>query len=95
VQPGRRCATHASLRCAAGVTECINAIYTGEVLSLSEQQLIDCDRSAPWFDLGCQGGDVVGGACSTRQGRTQSWVFFVSGAFLCSFIMFLSACMFL
>ena len=28
-----------------GVTECIVAMYTGQPIALSEQQLIDCDRA--------------------------------------------------
>ncbi|KAK9917802.1 hypothetical protein WJX75_008442 [Coccomyxa subellipsoidea] len=44
-----------------GVTECIVAMATGKPISLSEQQLIDCDKAAPWYDLGCEGGDFEGG----------------------------------
>lgn len=44
-----------------GVTECIVAMATGKPISLSEQQLIDCDKGAPWYDLGCDGGDFEGG----------------------------------
>ncbi|CAL8465129.1 g4664 [Coccomyxa elongata] len=44
-----------------GVTECIVALATGKPISLSEQQLIDCDKGAPWYDLGCEGGDFEGG----------------------------------
>ncbi|CAK0787246.1 hypothetical protein CVIRNUC_010463 [Coccomyxa viridis] len=44
-----------------GVTECIVAMYTGQPIALSEQQLIDCDRAGPWYDLGCDGGDFQGG----------------------------------
>lgn len=41
--------------------ECTNAMYTGTVVSLSEQQLIDCDRAPPYEDQGCKGGDFGGG----------------------------------
>eukprot|EP00884_Botryococcus_braunii_P022585 jgi/Botrbrau1/900/Bobra.0167s0021.1 len=44
-----------------GVTEAINAMYTGEYVALSEQQLIDCDRGAPFYDNGCHAGWVDGG----------------------------------
>ncbi|KAK9830270.1 hypothetical protein WJX72_010697 [[Myrmecia] bisecta] len=44
-----------------GVVECINAMYTGSVTSLSEQQLIDCDTKPPYSDAGCEGGDFAGG----------------------------------
>ena len=43
-----------------GITECINAMYTGEVVSVSEQQLIDCDTAKPYEDAGCEGGDFTG-----------------------------------
>jgi len=43
------------------ITECINAMYTGKVVSLSEQQLIDCDHAPPFEDAGCKGGDFTGG----------------------------------
>lgn len=36
-----------------GSIEGVNAIYTGELVSLSEQELIDCDTSR---DQGCEGG---------------------------------------
>jgi C1A family cysteine protease len=44
-----------------GIAECINAMYTGEVVSLSEQQLISCDHAKPYEDAGCEGGDFGGG----------------------------------
>lgn len=44
-----------------GIAECINAMYTGEVVPLSEQQLIDCDHAKPYEDAGCEGGDFTGG----------------------------------
>lgn len=31
-----------------GVTECIVALATGKPISLSEQQLIDCDKAGEW-----------------------------------------------
>ena len=34
-----------------GVVECINAMATGEVASLSEQQLLDCDHAGGWVAL--------------------------------------------
>ena len=37
---------------ATGAIESINAINTGELISLSEQELVDCDR----IDDGCDGG---------------------------------------
>lgn len=43
------------------VVESINALATGEMQVLSEQQLIACDKAAPYFDLGCKGGDFEGG----------------------------------
>lgn len=33
--------------------EGINQIVTGELISLSEQELVDCDKS---FNMGCNGG---------------------------------------
>jgi len=44
-----------------GVVESINALATGHLDVLSEQQLIACDKKAPYFDLGCLGGDFEGG----------------------------------
>lgn len=44
-----------------GTAECMVAMASGKVLSLSEQQLIDCDRGPPLYDLGCDGGDFEGG----------------------------------
>ncbi len=35
-------------------------MYTGEMVSVSEQQLIDCDHAKPFEDLGCEGGDFTG-----------------------------------
>ncbi|GFH26683.1 uncharacterized protein HaLaN_24871 [Haematococcus lacustris] len=36
-----------------GAIEGVNAIYTGELVQLSEQQLVDCDTAK---DMGCSGG---------------------------------------
>lgn len=36
-----------------GSVEGINAIRTGEIVSLSEQELVDCDRE---YNQGCNGG---------------------------------------
>lgn len=36
-----------------GAVEGINKIVTGELISLSEQELVDCDRS---YNQGCNGG---------------------------------------
>eukprot|EP00262_Sarcandra_glabra_P004965 TRINITY_DN161_c0_g5_i4.p1 TRINITY_DN161_c0_g5~~TRINITY_DN161_c0_g5_i4.p1 ORF type:complete len:497 (-),score=51.38 TRINITY_DN161_c0_g5_i4:487-1977(-) len=38
--------------CATGAIEGVNAISTGELVSVSEQELIDCDS----YDYGCEGG---------------------------------------
>ena len=35
-------------------------MYTGEMVAVSEQQLIDCDHAKPFEDLGCEGGDFTG-----------------------------------
>ncbi|MFS7951270.1 putative actinidain [Helianthus anomalus] len=43
---------------AVGAIEGINAIRTGQLLSLSEQQLLDCDSSDRTFH--CDGGQVCG-----------------------------------
>ena len=40
---------------AVGAIESVNAIYTGTLLSLSEQELVDCDTQ----DEGCAGGYMV------------------------------------
>ncbi|KAJ9516951.1 hypothetical protein QJQ45_027405, partial [Haematococcus lacustris] len=44
-----------------GAIEGVNAIYTGELVQLSEQQLVDCDTAKvllphPETDMGCSGG---------------------------------------
>lgn len=38
---------------AIGAVEGINQITTGELITLSEQELVDCDRS---YNEGCEGG---------------------------------------
>lgn len=38
---------------ATGAMEGINQIVTGDLISLSEQELIDCDKS---YNAGCNGG---------------------------------------
>lgn len=44
-----------------GVVEGIVGVVSGKrPPSLSEQQLIDCDRGGPFDDLGCEGGSVEG-----------------------------------
>ena len=44
-----------------GVVEGVVGVVSGKTPpSLSEQQLIDCDRGGPFDDLGCEGGSVEG-----------------------------------
>ena len=44
-----------------GVVEGVVGVVSGKIPpSLSEQQLIDCDRGPPFDDLGCDGGSVEG-----------------------------------
>nr|XP_043636238.1 low-temperature-induced cysteine proteinase-like [Erigeron canadensis] len=38
-----------------GSVEAVNQIVTGELITLSEQELVDCDRS---YNQGCNGGDM-------------------------------------
>ena len=38
-----------------GAVEGVNAIYSGELVSLSEQELLDCDREN---EFGCEGGNI-------------------------------------
>jgi hypothetical protein len=48
-----------------GAVEGINAIVTGELVSLSEQELVDCDTKK---DHGCGGGLV-----SKQMGGVAGW----------------------
>jgi cathepsin L len=43
---------------ATGCTECRYAIATGNLNSLSEQQLVDCTFGLPYGNLGCGGGEM-------------------------------------
>jgi len=44
---------------ATGATECISAIHTGNLYSLSEQQLVDCTGNGTGYDNdGCGGGNM-------------------------------------
>lgn len=43
-----------------GSVEGIHQITTGELVSLSEQQLVDCATGTQWGSFGCNGGDMAG-----------------------------------
>ena len=57
----------------AGAVEGVNAIQTGLLLSLSEQELVDCDKDV---DMGCVGrvGVCVGGV-GGLQVMSATWCF--------------------
>lgn len=44
---------------AAGAVEGLNKIKTGELISLSEQELLDCDRGEDSGNFGCLGGSAA------------------------------------
>lgn len=56
-----------------GAIEGINAITTGELLSLSEQQLVDCDTGEGGIGVNCSGMEVAARRVTRVQGTERSW----------------------
>ena len=69
---------------ATGSVEGINAIFTGNLTALSEEELVDCDRSR---DQGCDGGytdDAFGFIVSNGGIDTEKDYIYTAGATKCS-----------
>ena len=56
-------------------------MYTGEMVAVSEQQLIDCDHAKPFEDLGCEGGDFTGAASVNSPMATGMIVCCIAGPY--------------